>query len=43
MMMVALQNVQHILIRATDSMDRTKAELKDVSLEKALPQINFTL
>ena len=27
MMMIALQNVQHILIRATDSMDRTKAEL----------------
>ena len=43
-MMVALQNVRHhILIRATYSMDRTKAELKDVSLEKALPQINFTL
>ena len=42
MMMVALQNVQHILIRATDSMDRTKAELKDVSLEIALPQSNFT-
>ena len=43
-MMVALHNVRHhILIRATYSMDRTKAELKDVSLEKALPQINFTL
>ena len=26
MMMIALQNVQHILIRATDSMDRIKAE-----------------
>ena len=26
MMMVALQNVQHILIRATDSMDRNRAE-----------------
>ena len=25
MMMVALQNVQYILIRATDSMDRNKA------------------
>ena len=37
MMMIALQNVQHILIRATDSMDRTKAELKDVSLEVAIP------
>jgi laminin alpha 1/2 len=37
MMMVALQNVQHILIRATDSMDRIKAELKDVSLEVDLP------
>ena len=37
MMMVALQNVQHVLIRATDSMDRIKAELKDVSLEVALP------
>ncbi len=43
MMMVALQNVQHILIRATDSMDRTKAELKDVSLETALPLGNSTL
>lgn len=39
-MMIALQNVQHILIRATDSMDRTKAELKDVSLEVALPPTN---
>lgn len=43
MMMVALQNVQHILIRATDSMDRTKAELKDVSLEVALPATNTSL
>ena len=33
MLMVALQNVRHhVLIRATYSMDRTKAELKDVSL-----------
>lgn len=37
MMMVALQSVQHILIRATDSMDRTYAEIKDVSLEVAIP------
>lgn len=36
-MMIALQNVQHILIRATDSMDRTYAEIKDVSLEVAIP------
>lgn len=43
MMMVALQNVQHILIRATDSMDRTKAELKDVSLEAALTPTNTSL
>ena len=35
MMMIALQDVQHVLIRATDSMDRIKASLADVSLDVA--------
>ena len=37
MMMVALQHVQHVLIRATDSMDCSKARLSQVSLDVATP------
>nr|XP_018899369.1 PREDICTED: laminin subunit alpha-1 [Bemisia tabaci] len=34
-LMLTLQNLQHILIRATDSVDFKKALLRDVSLDKA--------
>ncbi|XP_064486467.1 laminin subunit alpha lam-3-like [Ornithodoros turicata] len=37
MLMVALQNVQHILIRATDGPDVRYARLSEVSLENAVP------
>ena len=37
MFMITLQNLQHILIRATDSMDRSKASLTDVSMDVAIP------
>ncbi|XP_069690531.1 laminin subunit alpha-2 isoform X2 [Periplaneta americana] len=36
MLMVALQNVQHILIRASDTVDFTKAVLRDVSLDTGI-------
>ncbi|KDR22194.1 Laminin subunit alpha-1, partial [Zootermopsis nevadensis] len=36
MLMVALQNVQHILIRASDSVDFTRAVLRDVSLDTGI-------
>ncbi|XP_052132560.1 laminin subunit alpha-1, partial [Frankliniella occidentalis] len=35
MLMLALQNVQHVLIRATDSIDFTKAVLRGISLDTA--------
>nr|XP_053638425.1 laminin subunit alpha-2-like isoform X4 [Cherax quadricarinatus] len=35
MMMIALQNIQHILIRATDAADATSASLQDVTLDVA--------
>ena len=42
MLMVALQNVRHhVLIRATYSMDRTKAELKDVSLPQRFRRLTL--
>ncbi|XP_071452213.1 laminin subunit alpha-2-like [Hetaerina americana] len=36
LMMLALQNIQHILIRATDSVDFDKIILRDVSLDAAV-------
>ena len=42
MTMMALHNVRHhILIRATYSMDRTKAELKDVSLPQRFRRLTL--
>ncbi|KAK3921962.1 Laminin subunit alpha-1 [Frankliniella fusca] len=35
LLMLALQNVQHVLIRATDSIDFTKAVLRGISLDTA--------
>ncbi|XP_043229158.1 laminin subunit alpha-2-like isoform X2 [Amphibalanus amphitrite] len=37
MLMVALQNTQHVLIRATDYIDATRAELSEVSWDIAEP------
>ncbi|XP_066906769.1 laminin subunit alpha-1 [Halyomorpha halys] len=37
MLMVTLQNIQHILIRASDSIDFTEASLRDVSLDSGTP------
>ncbi|XP_037085132.1 laminin subunit alpha-2-like isoform X2 [Pollicipes pollicipes] len=37
MLMVALQNTQHVLIRATELIDATRAELSDVSWDIAEP------
>ncbi|XP_054282487.1 laminin subunit alpha-1 [Macrosteles quadrilineatus] len=36
MLLVALQNLQHILIRATDSVDLKRATLQDVTLDTAV-------
>ncbi|XP_046676227.1 laminin subunit alpha-1 isoform X3 [Homalodisca vitripennis] len=36
MLLVTLQNLQHILIRASDSVDFTRAILQDVTLDKAV-------
>ncbi|XP_049762590.1 laminin subunit alpha-1 [Schistocerca cancellata] len=35
-LMIALQNIQHILIRATDSLDFSKVVLRDVTLDTAV-------
>uniref|UniRef100_T1HX12 Laminin subunit alpha-2 n=1 Tax=Rhodnius prolixus TaxID=13249 RepID=T1HX12_RHOPR len=35
-LMIALQNIQHILIRASDSADFTRARLRDVALDTAV-------